>query len=59
MSMKSEFSRRSLVRAAGAAALAPPALTAAPSTAWPIVEGPNTPKICLDMARATRLVRAA
>jgi mannonate dehydratase len=47
MSMKSKFSRRSLVRAAGAAALAPPALTAAPSTAWPIVEGPNTPKICL------------
>jgi len=47
MNMKFTFSRRSLVRAAGAAALAPPALTAALSKAWPIVEGPNTPKICL------------
>jgi mannonate dehydratase len=33
--------------AAGAAALAPEATMAAPSTKWPIVEGPDTPKICL------------
>ena len=45
--MKFAFSRRKLMQAAGASALAPSAALAAPSRSWPIVEGPNTPKICL------------
>ena len=35
------------MHAAGVAALTP-AARSAPSAAWPILEGPNTPKICLD-----------
>jgi mannonate dehydratase len=36
-----------MMQAVGAAALAPSATMAAPSRTWPIVEGPDTPKICL------------
>ena len=36
-----------MMQAAGAAALAPSVSMAAPATNWPIVEGPNTPKLCL------------
>lgn len=35
------------MQAAGAAALAPPLATAARSRPWPVIEGPDTPKICL------------
>ena len=48
--MKSNFSRRRMMQAAGAAALAPGAAMAAPPKSWPIVEGPDTPKICLGSA---------
>jgi len=44
--MSSRFSRRNLMQAAGAAALAPAALPAAGVT-WPPAQGPGTPKICL------------
>jgi mannonate dehydratase len=37
-----------MVQTVGAAALAPPG-TAAPSSRWPIVEGPGTPKLCLGI----------
>jgi len=49
--MRSEFSRRRMMQTAGAAVLAPSAAMAAPSRSWPVVEGPNTPKICLGMGR--------
>ncbi len=49
--MSSAFSRRKMMQAAGATALAPPAVIAAPARTWPIVEGPATPKICLGMGR--------
>jgi len=46
--MKSNFSRRSMLKTAGAAAFAPAALSAA-RVEWPPAEGPGTPKICLGM----------
>lgn len=50
------ISRRSALAATTAAAAAIPAAptpaVAALATNWPILEGPNTPKICLDMATA-------
>lgn len=45
--MKNNVSRRSLLQAAGAASLAPLAAKSAPSTSWPVREGPETPKLCL------------
>ena len=46
--MSSKWSRRNMIQAAGAAALAPGlASAAAPSRSWPIIEGPDTPKISL------------
>ncbi len=39
------------MQAAGAAALAPVPLALAAAKQWPIVEGPETPKICLGGAR--------
>jgi mannonate dehydratase len=39
-----------MMQAAGVAALAPPAAMAASARKWPIVEGPETPKICLGGA---------
>ncbi len=45
--MKSNFSRRRMMQAVGATALAPSAAMAAAPKSWPIVEGPDTPKICL------------
>jgi mannonate dehydratase len=50
--MKAGFSRRRMMQAAGAAALAPSAVAAAPDPTWPLVEGPNTPKICLGLGAA-------
>lgn len=46
--MTSKFSRRSMIEGAAAVALAPAISKAAPSREWPIVEGPDTPKLCLD-----------
>jgi mannonate dehydratase len=45
--MKSEFSRRTMMQSIGASALAPSALMSGRSGSWPIVEGADTPKICL------------
>src|ERR1043165_1015443 len=45
--MNSNFSRRRMMQAAGATALAPSAVLAAPARSWPVVEGPDTPKLCL------------
>jgi len=42
------LTRRGVIQAAGAAALAP-AMTAAARKPWPILEGPDTPKLCLGM----------
>ncbi len=49
--MSVKMSRRTAMQAAGLAALAPAVGEAAGSVAksWPIVEGPDTPKICLGM----------
>jgi mannonate dehydratase len=44
-----QLTRRRMMQAAGAAALAPAPARAA-STSWPIVEGPDTPKICLELS---------
>jgi len=45
--MNRSLSRRNLMHAAGAAVVAPAFVPAAASSRWPIVEGANTPKICL------------
>ena len=45
------LSRRNLMQVAGAATVAPALAPAAASARWPIVEGPNTPKICLGGGR--------
>ena len=49
MSMK--FSRRRIMQTAGAVALAPSVVAAAQPAVkqWPIVEGPDTPKLCLGL----------
>lgn len=50
--MVNRFSRRKMIRGAGAAALAPsleiPAQSA-PARQWPILEGPDTPKLALSL----------
>jgi len=45
--MNRYLSRRGVIGAAGATSVAPALRPAAVSSRWPIVEGPNTPKICL------------
>ncbi|MCC7174148.1 MAG: mannonate dehydratase [Bryobacterales bacterium] len=45
--MNGNLSRRNLIGAAGATVVAPALLSAAPAARWPVVEGPNTPKLCL------------
>jgi mannonate dehydratase len=56
--MNLALSRRAIMQAAGATAVTPAALAAAaPSARWPIVEGPNTPKICLGGARDEAAMR--
>ncbi len=52
--MRSSVSRRTMMQAAGAAALAPAAVRAAAAKPWPIVEGPGTPKLCLGMGDGGR-----
>lgn len=49
--MDSQFTRRNLMQAAGAAALSPAALSAAASTSGMRGESSDTPKICLEMGR--------
>ena len=47
--MSFRISRRSAMQAAAAAAFAPSVrLAAAASKQWPVVEGPDTPKLCLN-----------
>src|SRR5437879_11534617 len=48
MPMKSKLNRRSILQAAGGVALSPSLFTAAPIPG-PRAEGPNTPKICLEV----------
>jgi len=51
--MKSQFTRRRAMQAAGAGVLAPSAMSvaaAAQGRPWPIQEGPDTPKICLEQS---------
>jgi mannonate dehydratase len=51
--MKSSLSRRELIKAAGAAAIAPTVLSAEPAAvqkdSWPPTLGADTPKICLGL----------
>ena len=49
--MTAAVSRRALFKAAGAAALVRPTLAGAqePSSSWPKLEGPQTPKLCLGV----------
>jgi mannonate dehydratase len=50
--MEVRFSRRNMIRGVGGAALArsfESALEAAPARPWPIVEGPDTPKLALAL----------
>src|SRR5260370_28059663 len=48
MSMKSKLNRRNVLQAAGGVALSP-SLLAAAAIPGPRSEGPNTPKICLEV----------
>src|SRR5690348_9034733 len=49
--MNPRFSRRRMMQAVAATASAPSLLPAAVDARWPLVEGPNTPKICLGGVR--------
>lgn len=55
--MTRDWSRRNLMKAAGAAAIPLSASAAAPRKQWPILEGPDTPKICLDCAATPAAMR--
>jgi mannonate dehydratase len=46
--MGPDLSRRNLIRAVGATALAPAYLSAAASAQWPVNESPATPRLCLE-----------
>ena len=49
--MENRFSRRGAIKTACAAALAPAVMRgAAAARQWPIMEGPDTPKICIGVA---------
>ena len=50
--MNSHVSRRKMIQAVAATALSPAVLPGA-AVAWPPVEGPNTPKICLGISPGT------
>lgn len=47
--MNSDLSRRRVMQEVGATALAP-SVRAAAAAAWPLVEGPNRPKMCLGLS---------
>jgi mannonate dehydratase len=48
--MQANLSRRRMMQAAGATALAPSAAVSAPSKSWLVVETSETPKLCLGYA---------
>jgi mannonate dehydratase len=50
--MPISFSRRRALQAATAAAFAPPSSAADTRPAWPLLEGPETPKLCLGSTAA-------
>lgn len=50
--MPARFLRRRFFQTAAAAALAPPVTVAAAARNWPVLEGPDTPKICLGSTGA-------
>jgi len=53
--MTVNLSRRKLIQVAGALALAPSVVAAQPALRrWPIVEGPDTPKLCLGLGDGGR-----
>lgn len=53
--MTSNLSRRRVMQAAGTIALAPYVVAAAPVVKrWPIIEGPDTPKLCLGLGDGGR-----
>ncbi|MHC4627992.1 MAG: mannonate dehydratase, partial [Planctomycetota bacterium] len=54
--MTMNLSRRRMIQAAGAAALAPSVLAARSAIEqWPIVEGPETPRLCLGTGDGGRM----
>ncbi len=53
------ISRRSLMQTAGAVTLAPSMTAAAPSSTWPILEGPDTPRLCILAGREESYLRRA
>jgi len=53
--MTSNLSRRRMMQAAGTIALVPSLVVAAPAVKrWPIIEGPDTPKLCLGLGDGGR-----
>lgn len=53
--MAVHLSRRRMIQAAGAVALAPSVVIAQPTLRkWPIIEGPDTPKLCLGFGDGGR-----
>jgi len=53
--MTGNLSRREMMQAAGTMALTPSIVSAAPlGVRWPIVEGPDTPKLCLGLGDGGR-----
>lgn len=56
--MNPKISRRGLIKAASATALAPAIVSrAAAASQWPVIEGPNTPHICLGTGRDEAALR--
>ena len=54
--MTANLSRREMMQAAGVIAVAPSALVAQPAVMrWPIIEGPDTPKLCLGIGDGGRI----
>jgi len=54
--MAVNLSRRKMLQAAGTIALAPSIVTGKPAAGkWPIVEGPDTPRLCLGLGDGGRV----
>ena len=54
--MTMNLSRRKLIQVAGAATIAPSVMAAQPFLKeWPIVESPDTPKLCLGLGDSGRV----
>ena len=54
--MAVNLSRRRMIQAVGAVALAPSVATQCALRQWPIVEGPDTPKLCLGLGDGGRVL---